>query len=111
VILLVAVGEGVDVGVVDEGVVAISPGELLGPDAQVLVGDKLRTSVLLAHAGESVDVPQNDDGDAHHEKHGPPNFPAVFGVTASRHLPRHNWRGNALAHEQTGGARKNCRHL
>ena len=28
-VLLIAVGEGVHVGVVDEGVVAISPGELL----------------------------------------------------------------------------------
>ena len=30
-LVVVAVREGVDVGVVDQGVVAISPGELLGP--------------------------------------------------------------------------------
>ena len=28
---MVAIGKGVDMGIVDQGVVAISPGELLGP--------------------------------------------------------------------------------
>merc|ERR1719391_335520 len=111
VLLLIAVGQGVDVWVVDKGVVAVSPGELLGPDAKVVVRDKLGTSVFLTHAGESVDVAQDDDRHPHHDKHVPPHFPAVFGVAAGGHLPRHNWRVEALAHEQTGGTRENGRHL
>ena len=35
-LVVVAVREGVDVGVVDQGVVAISPGELLGPKKKKL---------------------------------------------------------------------------
>ena len=31
-LVVVAIRKGVDVGVVDQGVVAISPGELLGPE-------------------------------------------------------------------------------
>ena len=31
VVVMVAIGKGVDMGIVDQGVVAISPGELLGP--------------------------------------------------------------------------------
>ena len=30
-VVMVSIGQGVDMGIVDQGVVAISPGELLGP--------------------------------------------------------------------------------
>ena len=42
-LILVAVRESVDSGVVEKGLVAIAPGESLRADAQVLVGDERRS--------------------------------------------------------------------
>ena len=39
-LILVTIGQGIDSGVVEEGLVTIAPGESLGADAQMLVGDK-----------------------------------------------------------------------
>ena len=35
-VVMVSIGQGVDMGIVDQGVVAISPGELLGPKNEKL---------------------------------------------------------------------------
>ena len=43
-LVVVAVREGVDVGVVDQGVVAISPGKLLGPKKEKLKFIKKKSS-------------------------------------------------------------------
>merc|ERR1719367_2790344 len=85
-VLLIAVGEGVHVGVVDEGVVAISPGELLASDPEVVIGNKLRGSVgtLVSHA-EGVHVPEDDDGDGSKEESLLPNLKTTPVATA--HLP------------------------
>merc|ERR1719300_2250342 len=68
-VLLVAIREGIDVAVVEEGVVAISPGELLAPDSEVVIGNELGggVGVLVSHA-EGVHVPEDDDGDGGKEE-------------------------------------------
>ena len=49
--------EAIEVTIVDQGVVAIAPGETLCSDAKVIIGDEWRSLVLRAirHA-EGVDV-------------------------------------------------------
>jgi len=85
--VLEAVRETVDVRVVDEGVVAISPGELLGPDAEVIIGDKWRR-LVLGGVGEDErgDVGQHDGGARHHEEGSSPSLPVSVRVTCG-HLP------------------------
>ena len=53
-LLLIAVGQGIDVWVVNEGVVAVSPGELLGPDAKVVVRDKLENKNHFNFLGKKI---------------------------------------------------------
>lgn len=57
-VLLIAVRESVDVGVVEEGLVAITPWESLGANAEVLVGDKLRGVLMIT--GERVEHAQTN---------------------------------------------------
>jgi len=47
-LLLVSLGEGVDVWVVEQGVIAVAPRKLLGPEAQVAVGHKLGSDVVFS---------------------------------------------------------------
>ena len=82
-VVFIAVRQSVDMGVMDQRVVAISPGKLLGPeinknhssnnikmlklpDAEVVVGDELRR-VVLRRVGENEggDVAKDDDGAGH----------------------------------------------
>ena len=80
--VFITIRESVDMRVVDERVVAISPGKLLGPeikknhssnikmlklpDAEVVVGDELRR-VMLRRVGENEggDVAEDDDRAGH----------------------------------------------
>jgi len=67
--VLIAVREGIEVAVVDERVVAISPGKLLGPDAEMVIGDEWRRLVLGGIRGhESRDVRENDHGASDEEE-------------------------------------------
>jgi len=85
-VLLKTIRESVDVGVMDEGMVAISPGELLGPEAKVIVGNKWRRIMLvLVGEIESRKVTHDDDWTGHDKKDLLPHLPAVVGVGA-RHL-------------------------
>merc|ERR1719147_475053 len=79
--------EGIHVGVVDEGVVTIAPGESLGPDSEMVIGDEFGSSVLrsITHS-EGIDVSEDDDGDASEEEGFFPHFPAIR-VMASGHTP------------------------
>jgi len=65
-VVFIAVRQSVDMGVMDQRVVAISPGKLLGPDAEVVVGDELRR-VVLRRVGENEggDVAEDDDRAGH----------------------------------------------
>merc|ERR1711928_80653 len=85
-VLLIAVREGIHVGVVDQRVVSISPWELLAPDPEVVIGDKLRGGMgaLISHA-KGVDVPKDDDGDGSKEEALLPGLVSTSVATA--HLP------------------------
>merc|ERR1719278_795964 len=85
-VLLIAVREGIHVGVVDQRVVSISPWELLAPDPEVVIGDKLRGGMgaLISHA-KGVDVPKDDDGDGSKEEALLPGL--VSTSVAAAHLP------------------------
>merc|ERR1719397_624899 len=85
-LLLVAVGQGVEVLVVNQGMIAITPGECLAPDPEVVIGDKLRGGMgaLISHA-KGVDVPKDDDGDGSKEEALPPGLVSTSVATA--HLP------------------------
>merc|ERR1712025_461743 len=85
--VLITVREGIEVAVVDERVVAISPGKLLGPDAEVVIRDKWRRLVLRGiRSHESRNVSENDHGASDEEEAGPPPLPVSVSVGA-RHLP------------------------
>merc|ERR1719300_1026512 len=85
-VLLVAIREGVHVGVVEQGVVAVPPRELLAPDSEVVIGNELGggVGVLVSHA-EGVPVPEDDDGDGGKEEALLPGLVAASMATA--HLP------------------------
>merc|ERR1719234_1284975 len=85
-VLLIAVGQGVDVGVVNQRMIAITPGKCLAPDPEVVIGDKLRGLVgaLISHA-EGVHVSQDHDGDGGEEEALLPD--SVSAAVASAHLP------------------------
>jgi len=85
--VFVTIRQSIDMGVMDERVVAISPGELLGPDAEVVVGDEL-WRVVLRSVGENEGrgMTQDDDGAGHEEEDLLPHLPAIVSV-GSRHLP------------------------
>merc|ERR1712107_866915 len=95
-VLLIAVREGVHVRVVDQRVVAISPGEL--PDPEVVIGNKLRGGVgaLVSHA-ESVHVTEDDDGNGSKDKSLLPNLEAT--PMAAAHLPGNGRRLGGDAEE------------
>jgi len=61
--VLVTIRQTVHVRVVDEGVVAVSPGEPLAPDSEVVVGHEGRGLGLLAHT-EGVDMAEDNDGNS-----------------------------------------------
>merc|ERR1711915_618198 len=46
VVLFVAIGQGIDMRIVDQGMVAISPGKLLGPNAEMVVRNEWRSFML-----------------------------------------------------------------
>merc|ERR1711893_421207 len=68
--ILVAVGQGVDLCVVEQGMVPISPGEFLGADTQMLVWKELGSlvmGVMLRLLLHHVDVAQRHTGNGHQE--------------------------------------------
>ena len=79
-VFLIAIWQSVQVTVVDERVIAISPGKLLGPDAKVVIGDEWRGFVRgsVGHS-KRVDMAENDDGDAHKKEALLPHLPAIYG--------------------------------
>merc|ERR1719320_1849518 len=78
--------EGIQVGVVDEGVVTIAPGESLGPDSEMVIGDEFGSSVLRAVThSEGIDVSEDDDGDTSEEEGFFSQLPAIR-VMASGHV-------------------------
>jgi len=100
--VLKAVREAVDVGVVDKRVVAISPGKLLGPDAEVIIGDKRRRIVLRGvRSDEGRDVSEDDHGASHEVEARPPPLPVGVSVGAG-HLPGLGHVG--LPEQAQGGA-------
>jgi len=100
--VLIAVRESIDVAVVDERMVAISPGKLLGPDAEMVIGDVRRRLVLGGVRGnEGRHVSENDHGTSDEEEAGPPPLPVGVGVGAG-HLPDLGHVG--LPEQAQGGA-------
>ena len=93
--VLEAVWERVGVGVVDEGVVAVTPGELLGPGEHTNLYQRVSrvtrvkchepdAEVIVLHEGRGIhltrvwedeggDVGQRDGGAGHHEEGSPPS--------------------------------------
>jgi len=101
-VMFIAVRQSVDMGVMDQRVVAISPGKLLGPDAEVVIRDKWRRLVLRGiRSHESRDVSENDHGASDEEEAGPPPLPVSVSVGA-RHLPDLGHVG--LPQQAQGGA-------
>merc|ERR1719278_2426522 len=97
-VLFVAVREGVHVGVVEQRVVAVPPGELLAPDSEVVIGNELGggVGVLVSHA-EGVHVSQDYDGDGGKEETLLPGLVAASMTTA--HLPG---KGRSLGGDHEG---------
>ena len=80
---LITVGEGVEVGVVEQGVVTITPGEGLSTDPHVIVLLEFWSHGVLGHT-ESIDVAKDDDGNGGEEEGLLPVLVAVSSVT--RHV-------------------------
>jgi len=85
--VLITIRESVDMGVVNERVITISPGKLLGPDAKMVIGDKWRGLVLGGVRGDECShVGEHDDRASHEEEAGPPSLPVSVSVGPG-HLP------------------------
>jgi len=85
--MMISIGESVDMGVVDQGMVSISPGKLLSPDAEMIVGNEWRRLVLRGVGkDEGRHMGQHDGGTGNNEEDFLPFLPVVISV-GSRHLP------------------------
>jgi len=65
-------GQGVSLGIVKERMIAITPGEAVGADAQIGVWNKFGAMIVMVvlHLKEiCVDRGQNDSGTGHVEEH------------------------------------------
>lgn len=96
-------GEGVEVGVVDQTVVSIAPGEGLSTNSHVVVLLELRSVWVLGQA-ESIDVAKDTDGNSDDEEGLLPGLIAVSSVSA-RHAP--HWGRQRATLGQNSGAISN----
>jgi len=80
-VLLKAIRKGVDMTVVDQRVVAISPRKLLGPDAEVIIRNKWRRFMLSGvRENKCSDMTENDHGASYEEENLLPLFPVIISV-------------------------------
>ena len=92
VFILIPCWKGIGVGVVEQGMIAITPRELLSPDPQILVGNKIRPDridVAISMRHKDVDVCQNNDWDSNKEEEVTPHLPTpvIVGYIGAQDRP------------------------
>jgi len=81
-LVLVTVGQGVDMGVVEQALLALSPREALLAAAQVIVLDELLAGlvVVLLVLQVGIQHAQTDGGNGHEERQTLPDLVATWGI-------------------------------